>query len=226
MGFLLSAPAVLHHIASQVYRQGFQLNTHCIGDSANRIMLNIYSSLLPKGNTKRWRIEHAQIVQPEDRMVFANHAVIPSVQPTHCTSDMYWAPSRLGPDRISFAYTYKTLYKIAGVMACGSDFPVESIRPLLGFYAAVSRQDAKQLPSGGFQSEEALTREEALRCMTYHAAYAAFTEGTIGMLAQGFQADLVVLDTDIMRCALPDILNASVKRTMIAGEWVYVSSDE
>lgn len=222
MGFLLSAPAKLNHIAEQVFRQGFQLNTHCIGDSANRIMLNIYSSFLKKGDNRRWRIEHAQIVHPIDRVLFSNHDVIPSVQPTHCTSDMYWAASRLGPDRISYAYTYKTLYKVAGILACGSDFPVESIRPLLGFYAAVSRQDADQYPSEGFQSDEALTRNEALRCMTQYAAYAAFTESFTGVLAVGYAADLVLLDQDIMQCHLPEILQTGIISTMIQGQWVYV----
>ncbi len=225
MGFLLKAPQQLQMIARQVHQQGFQLNTHCIGDSANRTMLGIYAEVISSGNPLRWRIEHAQVIHPQDFSIFGEHKIIPSVQPTHCTSDMYWAEERLGKERISYAYAYRQLLDEAGILACGSDFPVEDINPLYGFHAAVTRQDASGFPDNGFQKRNALSSKEAMDCMTLGAAYAAFEDHRLGKLAIGYQADLVVLESDIMVEQGTQTRNVNVMKTMIAGEWVYQLHD-
>jgi predicted amidohydrolase YtcJ len=221
MGFLLSPPKKLENIASRVAGQNFQLNTHCIGDSANRLMLQIYSRYLVEDNRQRWRIEHAQVLHPGDLIFYEKYKVIPSVQPTHATSDMYWAPERLGPVRVKTAYTYRSLLQSAGLLALGSDFPVEDIRPMFGFHAAVTRQDANNFPIDGFQSEEAISREDALSGMTWQAAFSIFEEDRLGNLDQGKKADLVVLDRDILQSSADELRTTQVWKVMINGEWVY-----
>jgi len=204
-------------------KANYQIATHCIGDAANREVIDMYSRILPPGNNRRWRIEHAQIVQPEDQKQFAVLKLIPSVQPTHCTSDMYWAGKRLGEQRIKYAYAYQDLLQRAGLVAAGSDFPVENINPLFGFYAAVTRQDQKGFPDGGFQKENALNREQALRAMTIWAAYSNFEEKEKGSLEPGKAADFVILDRDIMNCPEEEIFSAKVWMTFIDGIKVYES---
>ena len=221
MGFLLSPPRKLESIAETIARQGFQLNTHCIGDSANRLMLQIYSRHLIAENQQRWRIEHAQVLHPGDLSFYEKYKVIPSVQPTHATSDMYWAAERLGPERIKTAYAYRSLLQSAGLLALGSDFPVEDIRPMYGFHAAVARQDAANFPEGGFQPEEAISRQEALSGMTWQAAYSIFEEQRLGNLEKGKKADLVVLDRDILQVGAEELRNTQILKVMIAGEWVF-----
>ena len=200
---------------------GFQMNTHAIGDSANRVMLDIYNEVLGDQNDRRWRIEHAQVVNPEDHSKFSQNKIIPSVQATHCTSDMFWADERLGEDRIHFAYAYKSLLDEAGILAMGSDFPVEDINPLYGFHAAIARVDSENKPEGGFQMEEAISREIALKAMTSWAAYSVFEDERKGSLGIGKDADFVVLETDIMECAPEEIRNVNVLETYISGERVY-----
>jgi predicted amidohydrolase YtcJ len=150
--------------------------THAIGDSGNRIILKIYADALKGKNDKRWRIEHAQVINPDDFHFFADDNIIPSVQPTHATSDMYWAQDRLGPVRVKTAYAYKQLLEENSWMPLGTDFPVEDISPFKTFFAAVFRKDAKGYPAEGFQMENAITREQAIRGMTIWAAKAAFEE--------------------------------------------------
>jgi len=208
-------------LCSLAYKHNFQVNTHCIGDSANRLMLRIYADFLKEKNDRRWRIEHAQIVQPHDFSYFANFSIIPSVQTTHATSDMYWAEERLGPERMKGAYDYQRLLQQNGWIVNGSDFPVESINPLLGFYAAVSRQDTAGYPDNGFQPEGKLTREQALRAMTIWPAKAGFEEHLKGSLEPGKVADFVVLEKDLMETDLSEIPLLEIHQTYINGKSVY-----
>ncbi|WP_183575924.1 amidohydrolase [Mucilaginibacter sp. X5P1] len=220
-GFLLSSQQHFQEIAQKVYEKGFQLSTHAIGDSANRVILKIYASVLKGKNDRRWRIEHAQIVSPEDMKYFGDYNIIPSVQPTHATSDMYWAIKRLGPERIKTAYAYKQLLDQNGWLPLGTDFPVENINPIYTFYAAVERRDLKGFPSTGFQPENAITRMEALKGMTIWAAKAQFEEKEKGSIEPGKYADFVILDNDIMKMNGADLPKVKVLKTYVNGEKVY-----
>ncbi|MCO5949206.1 amidohydrolase [Mucilaginibacter flavidus] len=220
-GFLLSQQKHYEEVAQKIAAHGFQMCTHAIGDSANRVILKVYASVLKGKNDKRWRIEHSQIVAPEDVKLFGEYSVIPSVQPTHATSDMNWAGTRLGKQRLKSGYAYKQLLDQNGWMPLGTDFPVENINPMYTFYAAVERKDLKGLPEGGFQMENAISRKEALQGMTIWAAKANFEEKEKGSIEPGKFADFVILDDDIMKAngsALPKI---KVLKTFINGEQVY-----
>ncbi|MFN0188880.1 MAG: amidohydrolase [Bacteroidia bacterium] len=220
-GFLLSTIDSIIYAAQQAKEIGFQLNTHCIGDSANRLLLRIYGEVLKGKNDLRWRIEHAQVLSPDDFGLFSHYSIIPSVQPTHATSDMYWAKDRVGEERIKTAYAYKKLLNERGMIAAGSDFPVEAINPLFGFYAAVVRKDQNNFPENGFQPENALTREEALKAMTIWAAYAGFEESYRGSLEKGKDADFVILEKDLMQADEKELFKIKVLQTHIAGERVF-----
>jgi len=220
-GFLLSDQKHFEEVAEKIAAKGFQMCTHAIGDSANRVMLKIYNKILKGKNDKRWRIEHAQIVNPDDFNLFGSTSIVPSVQPTHATSDMYWAGQRLGATRIKGAYAYRQLLKQNGWIPLGTDFPVENINPLLTFYAATVREDAKGFPKGGFQMENALTPEEALKGMTIWAAKANFEEHEKGSLEKGKLADFVILDHDILKSSPQNILKTKVLKTYLNGEKVY-----
>lgn len=220
-GFLLKDVKHYEEVAKKIASGGFQMCTHAIGDSANRVILKIYNAVLKGKNDKRWRIEHAQVVNENDFDLFGKSNVIPSVQPTHATSDMYWAGQRLGEARLKDAYAYKQLLKQNGWIPLGTDFPVENINPLLTFYAATVRQDSKGFPKGGFQRENALTPEEALRGMTIWAAKANFEEKEKGSLEVGKLADFVILDHDILKSNPQNILKTKVLKTYLNGEKVY-----
>jgi predicted amidohydrolase YtcJ len=221
-GFLTIDSAWMERLAQRVSKTAFQINTHCIGDSANRFILDLYGKYLDiYGKTKRWRIEHAQVVTKADMSKFREYGIIPSVQPTHCTSDMPWVGERLGAERIKTAYTFKDLYEQRGIIALGSDFPVEDINPLYGFHAAVARQDANNQPPGGFQAEQALTREVALRGMTIYAAIAGFEEQLKGSLEVGKLADMVLLDEDIMTAPAQHLRGVKVLTTISGGKIVF-----
>lgn len=220
-GYMLYTMDSLKQAVKDAAETGFQLVVHCIGDSANRVMLQLYAEALQEKNNYRWRIEHAQVVNAEDRHYFSDFSIIPSVQPTHATSDMYWAEDRLGKSRMSAAYSYQSLLKAAGLVANGSDFPVEDINPLYGFYAAVSRKDQQGNPVQGFLPEEALTREQALRGMTIWAAYAAFEENVKGSLEAGKFADFVILDKDLMKAEDKELYKIKVLATYLNGENVF-----
>ncbi len=220
-GLMLSEEAHFKQCAQDLFDQGFQMNTHCIGDSANRLMLDIYGSVLGGTNDYRWRIEHAQVIAPNDFEKFAAYTIIPSVQSTHCTSDMYWAGDRVGPERVKGAYAYKKLLQQNGLVALGTDFPVEDIAPLKTFYAAVARKDAKGYPGGGFQKEHALTRQEALKGMTIWAALSNFEEYEKGSLEPGKYADFVMLEKDILEIPEEELLQVKVIATYVNGESVY-----
>ncbi|AOM77859.1 amidohydrolase [Pedobacter steynii] len=220
-GFMLSNPKHFEEVAEKIAKHNFQMCTHAIGDSANRSILKIYNKVLGGKNDKRWRIEHAQVVAPEDFGLFGNANVVPSVQPTHATSDMYWAGDRLGKERLKGAYAYKQLMQQNGWLPLGTDFPVEDINPIFTFYAATMRKDAKNFPTGGFQMENALSREEALRGMTIWAAKANFEEKEKGSLEKGKFADFIILDQDLMNSDPSKILNTQVLKTYVNGEKVY-----
>lgn len=220
-GFLLLSPAELERSLTAIYNSDFQANTHCIGDSANRLILNIYGKLLKGKNDRRWRIEHAQVVSTEDVPKFGRYSVIPSIQATHATSDMYWAGDRLGSERVKTAYAFQDLLKQNGVITNGSDFPVEFVNPLFGFHSAVARQDARNYPERGYQMENALTREQALKAMTIWSAYANFEEKERGSIETGKMADFVILEADIMKEAKEKLRNIKVSNTFIGGEKVY-----
>ncbi len=225
-GFLLSDTKEFEKIAEKISKTDLQMCTHAIGDSANTVILDIYGKYLPAGNDKRWRIEHAQIVDQNDFQKFGNSKIIPSVQPTHATSDMYWAESRLGKTRMKNAYAYRELLKQNGWLPLGTDFPVEAINPMNTFFAAVARKDAKNFPENGFQKENALSREETLRGMTIWAAKAAFQEKERGSLEAGKVADFVVLNQDLMNANEDQILKTKVLQTWVDGKKLYSSAEK
>jgi len=220
-GFLLFSVAHYDSLAHAVYSAGFQLNAHCIGDSANRFMLNLYGSILGGTNDNRWRIEHAQVVHPDDISLYRDYTVIPSVQPTHATSDMYWAEERLGANRIHSAYAFNDLLQQNGLIALGTDFPVEDIDPLKTFYASVFRMDANLYPEGGFLPDQALSREATLKGMTIWAAIAQFEEEEKGSLVQGKLGDLVILNRDLMTISAEDFDQVEVVATVLGDSVVY-----
>lgn len=219
-GLLLFSPSHFDSLARACDDADFQLNAHCIGDSANRLMLQIYGDVLGGVNDKRWRIEHAQIVHPNDVPLYGKYTIIPSMQPTHATSDMYWAEDRLGK-RIGYAYPTKDLLNQNGIIALGTDFPVEGIDPLMTFYAAVFRQDSEGYPDGGFLPQQKLSPKEALKGMTIHAALAQFEEDEKGSLETGKLADIVILNKDILSASPEDFHTIKVTSTFLAGKQVY-----
>ena len=222
-GLLVSAPAHIQEVATRALRAGFQVNTHAIGDRGNRLVLDAYAKALAAVPVAdhRFRVEHAQILHHEDVPRFAELGVIPSMQASHQTSDMYWAGTRLGAGRLLGAYAWRALLDAGSIVPNGSDFPVELVNPLISFHASVSRQDARNWPSGGWHPEQRMTRDEALRSMTIWPAFAAFQEGELGSLTPGKLADFVVLDRDIMRVPAEQILDTRVLATWFGGRAVY-----
>ncbi len=220
-GMLLHPADSFPYYARTSHDLGFQMNTHCIGDSASAWLLRSYAEVLKGKNDLRWRIEHAQVVDASDVKFFGDYSIVPSVQPAHATSDMYWAGDRLGPQRVKDAYAYETLLQQNGWLATGSDFPVENINPLYGFYAAVARKDRKGFPERGFQTENKLSRVQALRGMTIWAAKSNFEEGEKGSIEKGKFADFVILDRDIMKVSEDSLRDVSVVSTYIQGRNVF-----
>ena len=226
-GLLVSTPEHLRDVAVRALKAGFQVATHAIGDRGNRIALDAYEAALrtvPAAD-HRFRIEHAQILNWLDIPRFAQLGVIPSMQAVHATSDMYWAGDRLGPTRILGAYAWRSLLNTGVIIPNGSDMPVERVNPLYSFHAAVTRQDERDWPAGGWHPEQCMTRDEALRSMTLWPAYAAFQEHDLGTLSAGKYADFVVLDRDIMTIPASDILRTRVLATYIGGTAVYQATD-
>lgn len=220
-GLIVTDTDSLEEFCQLAYENNYQVNTHAIGDSANRLMLNIYGNILDGENERRWRIEHAQIIHPEDFKLFGKHSIIPAINTTHATSDMPWAEERLGEERLKNGYAYKKLLKENGWLPNGSDFPVEHINPLYGFYAGVARKDLEGYPEDGFQKENALSRKEALKAMTIWAAKSCFQENERGSIQKGKEADFVVTEHDIMEMEEEKIPDTKVMETYIQGTKVY-----
>jgi len=214
-GLMVNDIKTLNETAGRIANSEFQMNTHAIGDSANHAVLQTYKKVLEGKKDRRWKVEHAQIVSLEDFDYFDD--IIPSVQPTHATSDMYWAEDRVGADRMKGAYAFKQLLDQYGKIALGTDFPVEYVSPFFTFYAAVSRQDQKQYPEGGFQMEGALSREETLKGMTIWAAHSNFEENEKGSIEIGKFADFIILEKDIMTVDVNEIPNIKVSSTYVDG---------
>jgi predicted amidohydrolase YtcJ len=223
IGLLKSTQAHLQAVSIAALRSGFQVCTHAIGDRGNRVALDAYQAALAAVPVAdhRFRIEHAQNLHYADIPRFAQLGVIPSMQPSHQSSDMYWVGTRLGASRLVEAYPWRSLLNTGIVIPGGSDFPVERVNPLISFHAAVSRQDANNYPPGGWQPEQRMTREEALKSMTIWPAFAAFQEHELGSLTAGKYADFTVLDQDIMRAPVETILNTHVVSTWVGGKMVY-----
>jgi predicted amidohydrolase YtcJ len=225
-GLPVTSPERVQELARDARKNGWQLWIHAIGDRGNRVALDAFAAAAaaqpdaPAGG-KRPRIEHAQVIAPEDFPRFASEGVIASIQPTHATSDMPWAQERVGPERIAGAYAWRRLKNAGARLAGGSDFPVESENPLLGFYAAVTRQDLDGKPPGGWRPQEKLERKEALALFTSDAAYAAFEEDRRGRIAPGFEADLTVFARDPVTAAEREIPRVSVVLTLVGGKVAY-----
>ena len=222
-GLLMMSPEEMVDVAARAKGCGVQVATHAIGDRGNRVVLDAYRQVLgdDAGTDHRWRIEHAQILTGADIPRFAALGVIASMQPTHATSDMPWAEDRLGPQRIQWAYAWRKLRDTGARLALGSDFPVESVDPRLGLYAAATRTDAEGAPAGGWHPQEKLTAWEALRGFTTDAAYAGFAEDRIGSLAVGKRADFVLLAQDPLEIAPSQLDELDVLATYVDGEAVY-----
>ena len=223
-GITITTKEELFELAKKLSSEGFQLNTHAIGDKANEIVLDVYNYILKDIEDPRWRVEHAQVVDEFDIQKF-NSKIIPSVQPTHATSDMNWADDRLGSSRLKRAYSYKNLLDWSGKIALGTDFPVEKVNPLLTFYSAVARKDIEGNPSEGFLKENALTRTEALKGMTIWAAYSNFEDSYKGSIEIGKFADFVILTKDIMEVPEEEITKVDVVATIVNGSIVFQKFD-
>lgn len=220
-GILVTSVDSIKSLCELAIEQNYQINTHAIGDSAVKLVLEIYSSFLKGKNDKRWRVEHAQVVDLKDVHLFGEYSIIPSVQTTHATSDMKWAEDRVGAERIKGAYAYKTLLEQNGWLPNGTDFPIEKISPILNFYAAVARKDLTGNPESGFEMENGLTRDEALKSITIWAAKANFWENIRGSLEIGKYADFILLDNDIMTIPISEVPKVKVEKTFLRGECVY-----
>ncbi|WP_340063500.1 amidohydrolase [Ascidiimonas aurantiaca] len=218
-GALVTPASEIKELAQRIAASEYQMNTHAIGDSANIVVLRAYKEALKGKEDRRWKIEHAQIIDTIDFDYFEN-GIIPSVQPTHATSDMYWAEDRLGHERIKGAYAFRTLLGKAKIVALGTDFPVEKVSPFLTFYAAVARKDVEGYPEGGFLPQESLSREEALKGMTIWAAYSNFEEKERGSIEIGKKADFIILDENIMEVPEEEIPNIKTLQTFISGKKV------
>jgi predicted amidohydrolase YtcJ len=220
-GLVILGREEIERVARDAVRRGFQVNTHAIGDRANREVLQAYAAVLGGRSDRRFRIEHAQVVAPEDFELFARYGVIPAVQATHATTDMRWAEARLGPQRLKGAYAWRRFLSLGIPVPNGSDFPVEPPNPLFGYYAAVTRQDRSGNPKGGWMPDQRMTREEALKSWTLDGAFAAFEEHVKGSLAPGKLADFVMLSADILRAAPEEILRTRVLMTVLGGQVVH-----
>jgi predicted amidohydrolase YtcJ len=223
LGLITTPPERIRSVAVRALKAGFQVNVHAIGDRANRVVLDQFEAALREVPTAdhRFRIEHAQILRYQDIPRFAELDVIPSMQGSHQTSDMYWVPNRLGWARAQGAYTWRSLLNTGVVIPNGSDFPVEAVNPLISFHAFFTRQDGDNFPPSGWMPEQRTTRQEALLSITLWPAYAAFMENESGSLTPGKYADFVVLDRDIMSVAPEEVLGTRVLVTVLAGKTVY-----
>jgi predicted amidohydrolase YtcJ len=220
-GLMMTTTEDVERVARLAAAKGFQVCTHAIGDRANRTVLDAYAAALGGKNDKRFRVEHAQVISLPDFKSFADNSIIASVQATHATSDMRWAAARLGPDRVAGAYAWRRFLNLGVPVANGSDFPVEEPNPMLGLYAAFTRQDIRGEPPRGWTPDQKMTRQEALESWTLAGAYAAFEEKIKGSLEPGKFADFLVLDRDIMTAAPREIPQIRIQATYLGGKAVY-----
>ena len=219
-GKLVTSYKDIKDLADKLAKANFQMNTHAIGDSTINILIDTYSKVLENKTDPRWRIEHSQIIDLNDIDGY-NNKILPSVQPTHATSDMYWANDRVGSKRIKGAYAYKALLEKSKVIGLGTDFPVEKVNPFHTFYASISRKDLNDYPEKGFEFENALSREETLKGMTIWAAYLNFEEKEKGSIEKGKFADFIIIDRDIMKVETNKTPNTKVLKTYLSGKLVY-----
>lgn len=227
-GLAVTDPGHLRWVMRTLGGAGFQVCTHAIGDGGNRLVLDLYEEVLGelKPIDARWRVEHAQILDPADIPRFAKLGVIAAMQPVHCTSDMDWADERLGEDRLQGAYAWQSLLKTGARLCYGTDFPVEKVEPLEGLYAARTRTHADGTPIGGWRPEEAVDARTALWLYTAGGAWAAFAEDELGVVAPGYRADLVVLDGDPVACEAKELLGMKVTVTVVGGRlWMGADAD-
>ena len=231
-GFLKEKEEDLRPMLEEALRRGIQVETHAIGDRANRTILDLYQAAfkavpLEKRSVRepRWRVEHAQILSEQDLPRFAALGVIPSMQPSHAISDLFFAPARLGQERLRGAYAWQSLLKTGAIIPGGSDAPVERGEPMIEFYAAVARKSQQGFTGQGWHPEQALSREQALKMFTIWPAFAAFEEKDKGTIEPGKLADLTVLSRDIMQIPAPEILQTRCVMTVVGGEIVYQAPD-
>ncbi len=225
-GLITTSEAQIYELTRQSLQKGFQVSTHAIGDAANRVTLDAYARALrdsPAARDSRMRVEHAQVLAPADIPRFARLGVIPSMQPTHCTSDMGWAEKRVGPQRIKGAYAWRSLLSTGVHLPLSSDFPGETLNPFFGIFAALTRQDPNGNPANGWYPEQRLTLTEALRGYTIEAAYAEFEEQAKGSIQKGKLADLTVIEQDLSRLPPKDTLSIRVLKTLVGGKVVFDS---
>jgi predicted amidohydrolase YtcJ len=226
-GILIENPATLTPMAIERDKAGFQLAFHAIGDRANRLALDTFAAVVAANGTRdrRFRVEHAQVVAPEDFEHFGKLDVVASMQPAHLLDDARWADARLGPNRSRGAYAWLTLEKSGAHLAFGTDFPnYESIDPLQGIYACVTRQLADGTPAKGWQPQERLPIDECLRYYTTGSAYAEFSEQSKGVIAQGMLADIVIYPVNLLQIPPPQLLKTNVATTIVGGKIRYSAS--
>ena len=220
-GLILISKDEFSDLIQKCYKYNFQLNTHAIGDRGNQYVLNLYKTVLKKSNNKRWRIEHAQMIDDDDINMFKGHSILPSMQPSHCTSDMKWLKQRIGENRLKLISRWNSFLKLNIPIPGGSDCPIETGNPLFEFYAAVTRQDHQGFPKGGWQPQERINPLQALKMFTTWAAYGGFQEENRGKIDVGYDADLTVLSNNLLNITNSKILNIQIKKTIINGEFVY-----
>jgi len=222
-GLLFMPPEELQALIDKALACGFQVGVHAIGDRGNRVALDAIEASMQRhpDNPGRHRVEHSQILTASDIPRFSELGIIAAMQPTHATSDMYWAGERLGPERVKYGYTWRSLLDSGARLTLGSDFPVEQVNPMLGIHAAVTRQDVKGWPPGGWYPQENLSREEAVRGFTLDAAYSGFMEKSVGSLEAGKRADFIVLDKNIFEIEASEIHTIKVLQTWLDGELVW-----
>jgi predicted amidohydrolase YtcJ len=221
-GLMIATPAHMEDVARRARTAGFQVNTHAIGDRGVRNVIDAYANAGVSA-ADRYRVEHLQVISPSDVPRLVQHGIIASMQPTHATSDMYWAEARLGSERVKGAYAWRTVLNAGGRLALGSDFPVEHVNPFFGIHAAVTRQDQKGWPAGGWYPDQRLTLAEAIRGFTLDAAFAAFEEGSRGTIEPGKLADLTIVEGDFVNMPAADLYKAKVRYTIVNGEVVYTA---
>jgi predicted amidohydrolase YtcJ len=218
-GLLLTSVNEMRNVSQFCLKHGYQMNTHGIGDSANALILDIYKNAFKRNPDHRFRIEHSQVIDPADFVKFSEYAVFPSVQPTHATSDQRWAENRLGKNRLKGAYAYRTLLRQYGMLAIGTDFPVESTNPFFTIHAAVQRKNPSNQPLNGFLAQESLSLDEVIRGMTIWAAFSSFQENELGSLEKGKRANFVIFDKPLE--SNPAFEQNYAWRTFIRGKMVF-----